>query len=755
MIIQKPTKKPIFWKLSALMLLGFLLLEIFSYSKYHIHLPKLIQIGFDFDIRHKGWELKNYWEENQENPYDVKDTIKVEMTSENFAKLNNEWLEFYKNKHQLDNSPWVEKKGKYAASVKHINGDHKWHKAKISMVGMWTDHHPNLQRFSMKLKLSGENRIFGSKAVNLILPETRSIIIDPLANDLYKKLFNGIALQYNPVVVEFRKNQPVLMLREENFDKFLIERNRKRESVIFEKGFAGGLKHLPGYEKESPQGDFNYEFPDSARQSVLKNTLWHYFNHPTDTLYEMVDKDKFLGFLAIGIFFKSWHHLVDINLHWYYNPVNNKLEPIIREVGMYPEFGFKTEIKSAADRIAHYQFQFDYFHKEISHGLPNFVNSYTQYLKKTDPKFFQKLDQNVLKVAQQVQQKIKQFPYQKPYELLPARFQQAQKGILDVLKMRSTELIKVPTQTFREETNSNSVNIIRWKNKIVLTEAGFTLRENQTLIIDPGTQIILSSKKCVIKLMGNTLAMGTPSQPITWVVTPQTRGSLFIENQGKLQLSHCIFDGFSSLSEGIWSTPAGITIHESHDAQIHFCTFKNNRLGDDMLNLFGCKNFNIWQCSFENILSDAFDSDFSSGVVNQCRFYNIGNDGVDGSGSMITVTNSVFNLVQDKAISSGERSQFIAHHNIIDSCAIGFVSKDLSLLDESNNTLIHNQLDYAAFIKKPEYGPASLTSDKDLKNYKYLFQRKSNIKHSGKKTVLIKDVESKLYGNEFGRATKK
>ena len=88
-------------------MLGFGLLEIFSYSKYHIHLPKLIQLGVDFDIRHKGWELKNYSEENIEKPYDVKDTIKVEMTQVDFAAMNDEWLEFYKNKHQLDGSPWV------------------------------------------------------------------------------------------------------------------------------------------------------------------------------------------------------------------------------------------------------------------------------------------------------------------------------------------------------------------------------------------------------------------------------------------------------------------------------------------------------------------------------------------------------------------------------------------------------------------------------------------------------------------------
>jgi hypothetical protein len=469
----------------------------------------------------------------------------------------------------------------------------------------------------------------------------------------------------------------------------------------------------------------------------------------------MVDKEKFLGMLSIGIFFKSWHHLVDINLHWYYNPVNHKLEPLIREVGMYPEFGFKTEIKSATDRIKHYQFQFDYFHKEIAHGLPNFIHSYTQYLKKTDPQFLHKLDLNVLKVALAVQQKITKYPYQKPFELLPARFQQVQKGILDVLKMRYTELLKVPSQNYREESHSNSKNIIRWKNKVVLNKDGFTLHENQTLIIEPGTKILLSGKNCVVKLNGNTQGIGTSNQPIVWLVHPETRGSLFIENKGKLQLSHCVFDGFSSLSDGIWSTPAGITIHESHEAQFLFCKFKNNRKGDDMLNLFGCNNFYMWKCSFENVLSDAFDSDFSSGVVNQCTFQHIGNDGVDGSGSNLTVMNSMFKFVQDKAISSGEKSQFFAHHNTIDSCAIGFVSKDLSLLNESHNTLRNNQLDYAAFVKKPEYGPASIVSDKDLNNYKYLFQRKSIIKHRAKKTVMIKDVESKLYGNEFGRATKK
>ena len=174
-----------------------------------------------------------------------------------------------------------------------------------------------------------------------------------------------------------------------------------------------------------------------------------------------------------------------------------------------------------------------------------------------------------------------------------------------------------------------------------------------------------------------------------------------------------------------------------------------------MLNIFGCTNFKIDNCIFQNILSDAFDSDFSSGNVSNSKFINVGNDGVDGSGSDIKIINCTFNQIKDKAISAGEKSNFNVVKSSVRNSEICFVSKDQSILHVKDCQSNQNKLDYAIFQKKPEYGAAKLTADIDLNNSRYLIQNNSIINHAGGKIKRVKDVESKLYGNEFGAATKK
>ncbi len=189
--------------------------------------------------------------------------------------------------------------------------------------------------------------------------------------------------------------------------------------------------------------------------------------------------------------------------------------------------------------------------------------------------------------------------------------------------------------------------------------------------------------------------------------------------------------------------------------RIDHCEFANNRVGDDILNIFDCKDFVIENSHFHHVLSDAFDSDFSNGIVRNNRFVEIGNDGVDGSGSIMQIHDNSFTQVHDKAISCGERSTFDAFKNSIQHSAIAFVSKDQSNLNIYQNHLGQNDLQIAVFQKKPEYGQAQFTADFDINKTHYLIQKKSKVRHKGNKIALVKDVESMLYGKQFGRATKK
>ena len=121
-------------------------------------------------------------------------------------------------------------------------------------------------------------------------------------------------------------------------------------------------------------------------------------------------------------------------------------------------------------------------------------------------------------------------------------------------------------------------------------------------------------------------------------------------------------------------------------------------------------SFLISDCNFSYCLSDAFDGDFVIGELTGCKFEQIEGDGVDFSGSVVTVKNSIFNDITDKAISVGEKSVVTVKNCEIDTVSFGVVSKDSSETKIESGTMITNASTaaFSAFQKKESFGPASI-----------------------------------------------
>jgi len=731
------------------------ILEGISLIKYNTHIWQLAVKSFDKDHIQKGWNLENYFKEQQFNGRLIRDTIKVNMDPLAYGALLDEWKKRYKNKHRLDGTPWIEKKGKYKARIK-SNSGLKWTKVKLGLTGMWEDHHGHLDQLSLKIKLKGEKRLDGEKNINLLRPITRNLFLDELSNDIFNELFGGIRIRYKPYIVSFRKQLPYLLLREDDLGKFLIERNRRRESVIFEKGFGGSLKHLPGIEDLSVDGDFNYELSDKKKQNLLSTEISKLFNSDTNVLFTRINHKQFVGALATSMVFSSWHNMVDINLHWYYNPVNNLFEPLIREIQWDPRISFPKDNATFADRKKHYKLWFNFFDTGISHQVSSVPVAYFRNRMKLDSnQFWADLDQAVYQISTSI---IKQIEQDGRFKEPISNYTNFERERVKSLRQR---LIKISKRFTATKPFSNTkkhiepVKEIIWKGTVIINEIK-TIRNNQKLIVQPGTNVLFEGVNPALLIYGEINCKGTTQQPVLFrVKNKNTRASIYMESSRPLIFTETNFDGLSSLSQGMWNLPSAVTAHNSNHVYFTNCVFQNNRIGDDMLNIFGCDNFKIYNCRFMDILSDAFDSDFSNGSVFNCEFKRIGNDGVDGSGSNINITSCTFNNVKDKAISAGEKSNFSVFNSMVSNSEIGFVSKDQSILTVSNCQQKNNQLEYAIFQKKPEYGPAKLIVDIDLNKHRYLVQKNCSIKHQGGKIKKVKDVESKLYGNEFGTATKK
>ena len=89
---------------------------------------------------------------------------------------------------------------------------------------------------------------------------------------------------------------------------------------------------------------------------------------------------------------------------------------------------------------------------------------------------------------------------------------------------------------------------------------------------------------------------------------------------------------------------------------------------------------------------------------------------------------------------------------------IGITSKDLSEIDLSDVKINDTNVGFAAFQKKPEFGPASiLISDLEANNVKvhYLIEKGSTMITNGKIINNIDEkVEEILYGVKYGKSSK-
>jgi hypothetical protein len=112
---------------------------------------------------------------------------------------------------------------------------------------------------------------------------------------------------------------------------------------------------------------------------------------------------------------------------------------------------------------------------------------------------------------------------------------------------------------------------------------------------------------------------------------------------------------------------------------------------------------------FRDAASDALDTDFCTGSMRGGRVVNANGDGLDVSGSTLTIDGTRFENVGDKAISVGEASRVRATRIDVDTCGTGVASKDGSVTEVAGGRVANARIAaLMTYIKKSEYGPATL-----------------------------------------------
>ncbi len=666
---------------------GFFQKDIISRSILTINLGSIY-----VDYLNEKAEIINYIENNNI------ETLSLSMSPNNYVRLQKERSSMVNN-FVLTGKQWSGVNNYFKTSV--LDRNNNSIKAEIKLFGLNPDHFRDVNGHSFRIKFDG-GKGYGNKKVNFLNPRSRDFITDPLLNIVYSKLYNGIGIQYFPYRIILNKADYGILYREDFFDKYLIEENQKRESVIFEL-VNDSIK-------------FNYKGEDDSLES-LAFEIEQLFKYNYSEFLKRIDINKVKGVMKLGLLINDEHPFSDINMHWYYNPVTDLIEPTIRE-------GFLKSIEEInLDAIAsNNKIINDIYNEEIKLEILSELKSEINLIEDIiikDPKYIE--------------------------------LKEAMVGFKDIIEKKEETLISninyIKKLTSRENRkNEEEVEYIYFTNNITLYK-DLTIKENQKLVILPGVDLNLNNS--YLKVLGGFEAVGEKNSKIK-IFGSGKSGSIFFNSNKKIKIDNVLF--FNLTNEvSKFNQPSSITFYECELVDISNSEFSNNLRGDDFLNFFRSKGVYISNSSFHNILNDAIDSDFSKLIIENSKFYDIGNDAVDGSGSYVKIINSSFKDVKDKAISAGENSTFEINNNFFQNNEIALVSKDASKLYVDNAILSNNELDFTSFIKKKFFGPSeSYFSNTNISNY--LIENLSIIKGIDSINYST-NVETKLYGNIYGRAS--
>ncbi len=239
-------------------------------------------------------------------------------------------------------------------------------------------------------------------------------------------------------------------------------------------------------------------------------------------------------------------------------------------------------------------------------------------------------------------------------------------------------------------------------------EEDLLIPRGHPLHVLPGTRLHFR-KGTVLLSESPLLFTGLKDSPIVLEPTDgqsEWSGVVVLQAPGQSVWEHVVVRGTNAVDRHGWSTTGGVTFYGS-PVTIKDCRI-DGATAEDGLNIFGT-SMHLERLVISGCASDSFDGDFVTGAMKGCRFENGLGDGVDFSGSDCTVERCSFVDLGDKAISAGEDSRVEVIGGLVERTTLGVVAKDSSRVDVEGLELreITNYA-FAAYVKKPEFGPSSI-----------------------------------------------
>lgn len=248
---------------------------------------------------------------------------------------------------------------------------------------------------------------------------------------------------------------------------------------------------------------------------------------------------------------------------------------------------------------------------------------------------------------------------------------------------------------------------------------------------------------------------GTDDDPVVLESSDGTgQGLAVLQAHEPSTLRHVRFHGLTNPKVHGWELTGAVSFYES-PLEASRVLFEANR-SEDALHIMRT-TFTLDSVTFKDTGADAFDVDFGTGTLRHGHFLNCGNDGIDASGTTITLEDILVEGSGDKGVSAGEVTTLEGRRITIRDAAIGLASKDKSVMRLADVRIEGGQIGITAYRKKSEYGPGEIRITGLVERGQtlpYMIEKYSTVLVDGRK--LPDDrlmVADSLYGAVYGKAS--
>jgi len=203
---------------------------------------------------------------------------------------------------------------------------------------------------------------------------------------------------------------------------------------------------------------------------------------------------------------------------------------------------------------------------------------------------------------------------------------------------------------------------------------------------------------------------GDVNQPITVEgISGQSWGGIALQGPSTAgsSLEHVHVSGGTAPKWRLIPYPGMFNVHNTENITIRQCRFDNNQNSDDMFHAAYVQNLNVEDVYIEKAFSDAWDLEFTQGVMKRVHVFDSQDEAIDLMTSEIYISDSILVGSGGNGISAGENSQLTVRGSLLAKAKVGLLAKNASAVDISNSLLYGNRTGLEVYKRTVRYAGES------------------------------------------------